>query len=172
MLQEVLWYSLLLELIDSETASESVRLGEEIRHKLFMIRDWLTFNAYRILRFSEADELCGDDPSLMHQLVETVLSVRSWLTKDDWACFDSWSKAYSLTSHSFSIAFHVELLNVGWKFKQSLTVRKNGSRGMPSDVIIVKPNQTKENWEVLSDILTMAEMLIYRFHTGEEGLHI
>lgn len=74
----------------------------------------------RGLRFGEPDKFGLHFASLMHQLVKTVLSVGSRFAQNDWTSLDAGSQANTLSRDSFPIAFHVELLDVGWETKQSL----------------------------------------------------
>ena len=91
-----------------------------IRHRLAINLDW-------VLGLRVPDELSGDHPTLVHQLVETVLSICPGLTKDDGASFDSWAQADAVTGDTLAIAFHIKLLNVCGELQKSLRVRKDGS---------------------------------------------
>ena len=106
-LQKVLSYTLFLELLDSHAKSQCIGLCEEIGHQLLMIRHGLSINLDWVLRLCVPDELSGDHPALVHQLVETVLSIGTGLTKDDGASFDSRTQADAVTGDTLAIAFHI-----------------------------------------------------------------
>jgi hypothetical protein len=71
-----------------------------IRHRLAINLDW-------VLGLRVTNELSGDHPPLVHQLVETVLPIGPGLTKDDGASFDSWAQADAFTGDTLAIAFHI-----------------------------------------------------------------
>ena len=50
-----------------------------------MIVDYFRGIVKRRLRLREADELGRDGATLVHELVEAVLSIGAWLTEDDWS---------------------------------------------------------------------------------------
>ena len=89
-----------------------------------MIGNNFVIFADRILGLGETDELSCDFSTLMHQLIETVLSVRPWFTENDWAGFDSWVQTDASLRHSFTIAFHLKLLDMRWESQQCLAVRQ------------------------------------------------
>jgi hypothetical protein len=43
---------------------------------------------------------------------------------------------------------------------------------MPSNIVVIEPDKTEEDWEILRGILAVTEVIIDRFHTLEEGLHV
>ncbi len=61
-------------------------LWKEIRHQLIVTADWLAFYAERLLGFGKADEFNGNDSTLVQELEETVLAIRSRLTKIHHSC--------------------------------------------------------------------------------------
>lgn len=89
MLQESFGDPLSLQLLYGLSQSQSIRLGEEVRHEFLVGAHRLSRKHDGRLRVGEADELGRNGPTLVHQLVETVLSVRSWLTEDDGASLNS-----------------------------------------------------------------------------------
>ena len=72
-----------------------------------MIRDRLAINLDWVLGPRVPDEFSRDHPALVHQLVETVLTVGPGLTKDDGTSFDAWSQADTVTCDTLAIAFHI-----------------------------------------------------------------
>ena len=61
----------------------------------------------RRLRLCKADEFGCSRPSLVHQLVETVLSVGSRLAKYDRPSVDTVEKSLTVECDALSVAFHV-----------------------------------------------------------------
>lgn len=90
----------------------------------------------------------------MHELVETVLTIGPRLSKDDWSRIDVRGEPDSILSHSLSIAFHIELLDMSRELEEGLAVRKDGSGAMSTDVVIVEPNESQENRDVLAQIFS------------------
>lgn len=79
-----------------------------------MIINWIVDYRVRLLRFSKAYELDGRNTTLMEELEEAMLSVRSRLTEiDDRGLVINY---FSMRVYSFSIAFHIQLLNMRGKF--------------------------------------------------------
>jgi hypothetical protein len=62
---------------------------------------------HTLLTFDQTNEVARDDPPLMDQLIERVLSVGTWLTEIDLASFE-W-QFLAVNRHSLSIAFHRHL---------------------------------------------------------------
>jgi hypothetical protein len=46
----------------------------------------------------------------------------------------------TFTGYSFSVAFHIELLDMGREFKESLTVRQDSTRLMTANVGVIETN--------------------------------
>ena len=100
-------------------------MGKEVRHKLVVIAYWLVSHRYGLLGFSESNEFDWDGSSLVQELEETVLSIGSRLSEVDNCCFVCNSLSFQIDS--FSIAFHVKLLDVGSELAQSLAIRNDCS---------------------------------------------
>jgi hypothetical protein len=115
MLKELLWDAFSLQGFDVLTESKSIWLSEEVRHQLLVVSHWLPIHSDWSLRLGVANELSRDDSSLMHKLVETVLTISSWLSKNDWTAINSFIKWDSFSSHNLTIALHIALLDVSWE---------------------------------------------------------
>ena len=77
---------------------------------------------HRCLRSSEANKLGSNSPALVHKLVEAVLSIGSWLTKNDRSGVHTSIKPGTILGARLSVAFHIELLDVRWEPQQGLAV--------------------------------------------------
>ena len=86
-----------------------------------MIVDRIVEDCIWLLGFRESDEFHGTDSALMEQLEETVLSIGARLSKIDYGCLVI--DDFSMRVHSFSVAFHVQLLDVGCELAKCLTIR-------------------------------------------------
>lgn len=64
-----------------------------------MVVDDLSLKFYWSLRLGETNEFSRNDAALVHQLVEAVLTVGTWLTKNDGASLDASFKSNSISSH-------------------------------------------------------------------------
>lgn len=115
MVVKLLRNTLSLELLKAFADGEGIRLRKEIRHELVMVGDHLTCIVHGSLRLGEANELGGDHTSLVHQLVEAMLTICARFSQDDGSCLDARIKTQARFRASLAIALHVELLNVGWE---------------------------------------------------------
>ena len=79
----------------------------------------------------------------MHQLVKAVLTICSWFTYDNGTSLDSRVKSSAIFRASFSITFHIELLNVSWEPQKSLTIREDCTRLDPTDVCVIEAYKAK-----------------------------
>ena len=104
------------------TESQSLGLSKEVRQEqLVHIRISV---ANRPRRLSEGNEVCGDHAgSLMNQLVEGVLTIRSGFTPEDLAGVVE--DRASIAAHGFAIRLHGELLQVCGETVQVLRVREH-----------------------------------------------
>ncbi len=82
-----------------------------------MIRDWLALYLDWRLTLSKADKLSWDHSPLVHQLVEAVLAISSWLTEDNRTGFNSSPQSHALTRDPLAVALHVKLLDVCREFQ-------------------------------------------------------
>lgn len=112
-----------LKLLYRFAEGESIRLGEEVRHELVVVRDDFCCIIHGRLRSCKANELSRNSSALMHELVEAVLTVSARLTKDDGTGVDTSIKPHAILGTRLSIAFHVELLDVRREPQQGLAVR-------------------------------------------------
>jgi hypothetical protein len=63
----------------------------------------------------------------MNQLVIGMLPVRAGLPKDDRTGVDASIESLSSLIYAFTVAFHVELLDMRWESDQCLRIRQDGS---------------------------------------------
>lgn len=63
----------------------------------------------------------------MHKLIETVLSIGSWLSEDDGSAVDTLVKWNTLSGDNLTIALHITLLDVRWESQESLAIWEDGS---------------------------------------------
>ena len=114
--------SLSSKLLKGLTKSKGIWLSKEVRHELIMVVNDFRSVIHRGLRLSETNELGCDSTTLMHQLVEAMLAIRSGFSQDDRSGVNAFIKADTSLADSLSIALHIELLNVGREAKQSLAI--------------------------------------------------
>ena len=117
--------------------SKSVRLSEEIRHQLVVVRDRLTIQEDRILRLDESDEVHGHRPTLVQQLVEGVLAVSAGLAEVNSTSLEVDRR--TIHSHTFAIGLHIKLLDVRNKPQQRLAIRylrDSASKARSSDTLL------------------------------------
>ena len=77
----------------------------------------------------------------MHQLVKTVLAVRSWLAENNWSCMNTLVQSNTSGRTGFPITIHVKLLDVSWEPEQGLAVWQDSSGLYSANVRIVKADQ-------------------------------
>lgn len=99
-----------------------------------------------LLGFCEPDELGWDGAALVHQLVETVLAVGAGLTEVHYSGLIR--KQFSSEVHTFSITFHIELLNVWDELAQSLAIGKNSPGGVLLDCGSIEPDKPQHHRDV------------------------
>ena len=85
----------------------------------------------------------------MHELVETVLTVRTRLSANDRACVHTLCEALSLKRHCLALGLHVELLNVSGEPQQGLTVRQQRSRIVATNVRVIKADKSEQGRHIL-----------------------
>ena len=96
---------------------------------------------HRGLRLSETNELGCDSATLVHQLIETMLAIRSWFTQNDRAGVNAFIEADSALAASLTIALHVKLLDVSREAEQSLTVGEDCSGLNSTNMGVVESNK-------------------------------
>src|SRR5271165_815472 len=85
----------------------------------------------------------SDLSSLMKKLEESVLPVCTRLTPDDRSGRHRNVRAVKLDA--FSVTLHVQLLQIGWKSRQSLIIRYYGVRGIAEEIAIPDCDQSHEH---------------------------
>mmetsp|Transcript_2912 Transcript_2912/g.7595 ORF Transcript_2912/g.7595 Transcript_2912/m.7595 type:complete len:399 (+) Transcript_2912:76-1272(+) len=126
---------------------QGVRLREEVRHELVVVRDGLAGQMHRVLRHGEADELGRDDAALVHELVEGVLAVGARLAEVDGAGRDRHVGA--VHRHALAIALHVQLLDVRHEAHQGLAVRQHCAALVAQHAAVPHGEQAHEQGQVL-----------------------
>lgn len=84
----------------------------------------LAFDFEGLLGFCEPDELDWDCSALMQKLEETMLTVSSRFAEVDNSRLVGDLLAFGISA--LSVAFHIELLNMGSEFAKSLAVGNDG----------------------------------------------
>lgn len=171
-LMKLFRHTLSLESVNILTHGESIGLGKEVGHELLVVRDGFTVHHDMSLRLSEANELSRDDPTLMHELVETMLTVGARLTEDNRAGLNTLGVSGSGNADSLAIALHINLLNMGRESKQSLAVRKDSARLVSSNVRVVEAEKTHKHRNVLGHVSLVDALLIHGMHTIEEAANV
>ena len=69
---------------------------------------------------AEADEVARNHTTLVNQLIETVLTVGTRLTKINFACIEG--KRSAVHGDTLAVGFHVDLLDVGRETEKGLGV--------------------------------------------------
>ena len=146
MVQQILWRLLGNEFLCCFSYSKCVGLREEVRHEFIVVVHLFSPNHEGLLGFSETDELDGSWSALVQELEETVLSVGSGLTEVDRRGLVV--DVCSLRVHSFAIALHVELLDVGCEFAESLAVGDNGSCGIALNGCSQETDETQKQGNI------------------------
>ena len=87
------------------------------------------------MTFNGGQEVGWDQgASLMHQLVEGVLTIGSWLTEDDGS--GAVGHRIPIKVNGFAVALHVALLQIGGQEFKVLVIGKNGV-GVCSEKVVV-----------------------------------
>ena len=104
------------------TESQGLGLSEEVRQEQLVHIGISVANGPR--RLCEGNEVCGNHTgSLVNQLVEGVLAIRSWLSPEDLAGVIE--DRASIAAHGLAIRLHGELLQVRGETVQVLRVREH-----------------------------------------------
>ena len=151
-LPQILRNSSSCELLDGLANCERIRLRKEVGHELIMVRDDLRIVINWRLRFCEANELSCDRAALVHQLVEAMLSISAWLSKDYWSSVDISIETSSIFSARLAVALHIELLDVSWESQQGLAVRQDCTRLNSTDVSVVEANEAEHGHSAFGQV--------------------
>lgn len=104
---KIIWNSFGSELFAVLTHREGIWLSEEIGHQFLVVCNNLIFEVDMSLRLGESNEFRWDNSSLVHELIETMLTVGARFTENNRTCLDSGIVSYSTFCHAFTIAFHI-----------------------------------------------------------------
>lgn len=105
-----------------------------------MVIDWIVLHSKWLLRFSEANKLDRNRPALVQKLEETMLAVGAWLSEINNCC--GVLNNFSFSVYSLAIALHIELLDMGCQFAESLTIWYDGPCRVALYCSSVEPYQT------------------------------
>ena len=108
----------------------------------------------------------------MHELIETVLTVSTWFSENDWADINSFIVSDSIFGYGFTIAFHVTLLDMSWESQKSLAIWEDGSGSVTTGMRVIESHHSEEDWNVLGDIFFGGKVLINVVHTTKEFFNI
>jgi len=106
----------------------------------------------------------------MEELIEGVLSIGTWFTEVDDTSFVR--KFLSFNIDSLTVAFHIELLNVGSELRESLSIWQNGLGVISLNRDMIETDQTEHKRNILGDILGFSEVVVNAVGTVKELLHI
>ena len=143
---ELCWRFLSDELLFGLANGEGVGLREEVGHQLIVVVDWIIDNRVRLLRLRKADKLNRSDSALMQQLEEAMLAIGSRLSEVDHS--SRIRDDFSLRVHSFSVALHIELLDVRGELAKGLAVRNNRTRCVTLHCSSVEPDKPQKERDV------------------------
>src|SRR6202050_1598806 len=105
-------------------------------------------SAQRIERLRKGDEVARDEPcSLVNQLIERMLAVGSRFTPINWTRIVR--NLFSVKPDVLAIAFHRELLEVGWEAFQVLFVGQDRDRLRPEKIVVPDRQKTHQHRQVL-----------------------
>src|SRR5271165_6653815 len=161
---EPLWCAFSLHLFGGLTKCQRLGLRADIGDQHVMMP------AERIERLRKSDEVARDEPgSLMNQLVERVLTVGSRFAPVD---------GTGLVAHSLpverdmlAIAFHRQLLKIGWKPFQILLIRQDSDGLRTKKVVVPESQETHEYWQVLFKG-SGAEVLVHLMKTTQHRAEV
>ena len=71
------------------------------------------------------------------------MPVRAWFSEDDGTRVDARFEPHAYLAAGLAVAFHVELLDVGWEAKEGLAVGENDSRLNPENLPVVEANEAQ-----------------------------
>mmetsp|Transcript_34061 Transcript_34061/g.78626 ORF Transcript_34061/g.78626 Transcript_34061/m.78626 type:complete len:460 (+) Transcript_34061:222-1601(+) len=160
--------SLLVQLGEGLAFGQGRGLGEEVGHEFVVVGDGFVFQVDGLLGFAETDEVRGDHPALMHQLVEGVLTVGSRFSK----VHLSGGKGHygAVESDTFSIGFHIHLLNMGRKPLEGLRIGKDGARFVSEKGGVPHPQEPQKDGNVVPQ-RCVEEVIVHIVRAGEKCLH-
>ena len=147
---------------------QSIGLREEVGHELIVVGNRLSVHVNRCLTLAETNEIGRYDPSLVHELVERMLSVGAGLSKVDLTGLEGQGRA--IDRHALAVGFHIDLLDVSREALQGLRVRQKGAGGISHERGVPNTQQTEQDGNVLSQ-RSIEEMLVHIMGTVQEGTH-
>src|SRR5258708_14607563 len=156
---EPVWRALGLHLLGRFTESECFGLGKNVREQHIVVP------TQRIERLDECDKITRDQScSLVNQLVERVLAVRTWFAPIDWP-----SRVGSLgptERNGFPVALHLQLLQVGREPLEVLLVRQYRNSFGTEEIVVPHRQKAQEDRQVALEGRA-AKMLVHFMKTVE-----
>mmetsp|Transcript_40401 Transcript_40401/g.72796 ORF Transcript_40401/g.72796 Transcript_40401/m.72796 type:complete len:592 (+) Transcript_40401:163-1938(+) len=148
------------DLVGTLPESHGFRLGKVVGKEDGMVVDGCAeVLGDIVVCFDGCEEIAGNDlRSLVDELVEGMLSVRSGLSPDDGPSLDIDPIAFFVDG--LSITFHVGLLEVSRESMHVLIVRQDGQTLCLMEVIVPNTDQCQSQWQVVLGIGSQ-KVLIY-----------
>ena len=138
---------------------QGLRLGEEVGHQEIAV------TSKGVQRLAEADEVAGDQlGSLVNELVEGVLAIGSRLSPDYGPGLIVHLPAFQVDV--FSVALHIELLEVGRQAAKVIIIRQN-RHGLGTEEVVVPDAYESQEHRQVALKRRRAKMLVHRVETGE-----
>src|SRR5713101_8599208 len=123
-----------------------------------------------IERLYKSDEVARDEPGpLVNQLVERVLAIRSWFAPVDRSCLVC--HVFPIERDMLAIAFHRQLLEVGWKPLKVLLVGQDRHGLRPKEIAVPDAEKTHEHRKVLLEG-SRAEVFVHLVQSAQHGAKI
>mmetsp|Transcript_36977 Transcript_36977/g.47542 ORF Transcript_36977/g.47542 Transcript_36977/m.47542 type:complete len:286 (-) Transcript_36977:722-1579(-) len=144
---QILWHSFSLEFGQGLPTGQGVRLSKEVGHELVVVAHGLPVQAYRLLALAEPNKICWDGVALMHQLIETMLSIGSGLTEINFTSL-IWEHT-AINSNTLPITFHVNLLDMCRESEERLAVREQCTCVVPQESCIPDAQKSHDHWNIL-----------------------
>src|SRR5207253_3594039 len=130
-------------------------------------QEYVVVPAKRVERPVERDEVAWNESrSLMNQLVERVLAICAWFAPIDRAGIVR--DFVTVERDVFAVAFHRQLLQIGWKSFQVLLVRKNRDGLGAEEVVVPKRQESHEHRQVALKG-GCAEVLVHLMEAVQHG---
>mmetsp|Transcript_30077 Transcript_30077/g.65606 ORF Transcript_30077/g.65606 Transcript_30077/m.65606 type:complete len:281 (-) Transcript_30077:904-1746(-) len=145
---ELLRHAFCLQFLRCLAQSQCIWLCKEVRHQLVVVGDGLPCKLYRILRDLKADELRRNDSSLVHELVEGMLTIRARFAEVNGSRTNGYLRAIHL--HTLAVALHIQLLDVSNKADKRLAVGQNCTAFVSEAAGVPYGQQAHQHREVLT----------------------
>ena len=139
---KVLGHTLTTAIIRRLAEGQGLRLGEEICHQL------VVQVSNRIVRLAAPDEVARNKVrTLMNQLIETVLAVRSRLTPFNRTC--DVLNGLAVLAHALAVRLHIHLLQIGRKARKVLVIGQHAIALGPITVRVENAEKSQDDRHIL-----------------------